>query len=296
MKILVTGASGNVGKGMTERLKAAGHELVLHDLAPLPEGEPFTGLPFVQGDAQQGIGFDRAAAGCDLILHTPAWHGIHTRQRTEVDFWRLNVDGTFWIFQAAAHAGVKRLVFMSSLAWYGHYDKYGFTKRLGEELCEYYRRNHGIRYVAVRPSGFVPWRDWVNHYGAELLYGRVDREDVLDCVQCAIERLAGALPEDAEPEGIAAIAHRANAFTEEQLEGWEADPLAACERIFPGSRRLVEKYQINIARKPHVVNLGDTPETTGYRPKRHFGTFLEELARLDVEGGEAAVAAVRCAY
>src|SRR6266849_5897403 len=67
-----------------------------------------------------GIGFARAAAGCDLILHTPAWHGIHTRQRTEVDFWRLNVDGTFWIFQAAAHAGVKRLVFMSSLAWYGH--------------------------------------------------------------------------------------------------------------------------------------------------------------------------------
>jgi NAD(P)-dependent dehydrogenase (short-subunit alcohol dehydrogenase family) len=294
MKILVTGASGNVGKGMTERLKAAGHELVLHDLGLLPEGEPFAGLPFVQGDAQQGIGFDRAAAGCDLILHTPAWHGIHTRQRTEVDFWRLNVDGAFWIFQAAAHAGVKRLVFMSSLAWYGHYDKYGFTKRVGEELCEYYRRNHGIRFVAVRPSGFVPWRDWVNQYGAELLYGRVDREDVLDCVQCAIERLAGELPEGAEPEGIAATAHRANPFTEEQLEGWEADPLAACERIFPGSRRLVEKYQIHIARKPHVVNLGDTPETIGYRPQRHFGTFLQELARLDAEGGEAA--AVRCAY
>ena len=48
MMILVTGASGNVGKGMIERLKAARHELVLHDLGLLPEGEPFTGLPFVQ--------------------------------------------------------------------------------------------------------------------------------------------------------------------------------------------------------------------------------------------------------
>ena len=86
------------------------------------------------------------------------------------------------------------------------------------------------------------------------------------------------------------------AFTPEQLEGWEADPLAACERIFPGSRRLVEKYQINIARPPAVVDLGDTPETIGYRPKRHFGTFLEELARLDAEGGEAAVATMRCPY
>lgn len=45
-----------------------------------------------------------------------------------------------------------------------------------------------------------------------------------------------------------------------------------------------------------MVDLGDTPETLGYTPRRHFGTFLEELARLDAEGGEAAVAAIRCPY
>lgn len=296
MKILITGASGNVGKGMTARLKAAGHELVLHDLELLPEAEPFAGLPFVQGDAQAGIGFERAAAGCDLILHTPAWHGIHTRRKTEADFWRLNVDGTFWIFQAARHAGMKRLVFMSSLAWHGHYDKYGFTKRVGEELCEYYRRNHGIRFVSVRPAAFVPWSDWASHYGAGLLYGRVDREDVLDCVQRSIEHLAGPLPEGAEPEGIVAVAHRANGYTEAQLAGWEEDPAAACERIFPGSRRLVEKYGLNITRKPELIDLGPGAEAIGYRPQRHFGTFLQELARLDAEGGEAAVRAVRCNY
>ncbi len=297
MRILITGATGNVGKGMVSRLRAAGHDLILHDLEPAPSGEPFAGLPFIQGDAQAGIGFDRAAAGCDIILHTPAWHGIHWRRKTEIDYWRLNVDGTFWIFQAAASAGVKRMVFMSSLAWDGHYDKYGFTKRIGEELCEYYRRNHQIRFVAVRPADFTPWgSNYVNGYGARLLYGGVDREDVLDCVQRSIERLSGDLPEATEPEGLVAIAHRANAFTAEQLEGWEQDPLAACERVIPGSRRLVEKYQLNIARPPAVVDLGDTPQTIGYHPKRHFGTFLEELGRLDAELGEAAVAAVRCPY
>src|SRR5437763_14854342 len=116
MKILITGASGNVGKGMTARLRAAGHELVLHDLEPLPEGELFAGLPFVQGDAQQGIGFDRAVADCDLVLHTPAWHGIHWRRKSEFDYWRLNEVGTFWFFQEAAQAGVQRVVFLSSLA------------------------------------------------------------------------------------------------------------------------------------------------------------------------------------
>jgi nucleoside-diphosphate-sugar epimerase len=296
MKILVTGASGNLGKGMVARLRTAGHELVLHDLEALPDTAPFTGLPVVQGDAQLGIGLDRAVAGCDLVLHTPAWHGVHWRRKTEIDYWRLNVDGTFWIFQAALHAGVRRMVFLSSLAWHGHYDKYGFTKRIGEELCEYYRRNHRIRYVAVRPADFTPWTDYVNGYGARLLYGGVDREDVLDCVQLAIQKLFGQLPEGAEPEGLVAVAHRANAFTAEQLEGWEEDPLGTCERVFPGYRRLVEKYRINIARRPQVVDLGDTPHSLGYAPQRHFGTFLKDLARIDAEGGQAAVAAIRCPY
>lgn len=119
---------------------------------------------------------------------------------------------------------------------------------------------------------------------------------MLDCVERAVEKLFGELPDGAEPEGLVAIAHRANAITAEQLEGWEADPLSVCEQIFPGSRRLIEQYGINIQRPPAVVDLGETPRTIGYSPRRHFGTFLQELARLDAEGGEAAVAAVRCPY
>lgn len=111
---------------------------------------------------------------------------------------------------------------------------------MGEELCEYHRRNHQIRYVAVRPYDFTPWgNDYVNRYGARLLYGGVDREDVLDC----IERSVGTLlkePSGEEAEGIVAIAGRANAFTEADLEEWEAQPLEAYERLFPGSRGLVE--------------------------------------------------------
>ena len=84
MKIFITGATGNVGKGMVARLREAGHDLILHDLEPVPDGEPFAGLRFIQGDAQAGIGFDRAVAGCDLVLHTPAWHGIHWRRKTEI--------------------------------------------------------------------------------------------------------------------------------------------------------------------------------------------------------------------
>ncbi len=292
MKILVTGAGGNVGKGMTARLKDV-HELILSDVQPLPDDEAFHGLPFVACDVQIGFGLERAAAGCDLMLHLAAWHGIHSSTRSEVDFWRLNVDGTFWMFQAAQAAGVKRVVFLSSQAWNAHYDKYGFTKRVGEELCEYHRRNHGVRYIAIRPADFTPWRAFTE-YGARLLYGGVDREDVLDCVEAAITQLARAA--DGEPEGIVVNAVRANAFSEQQLDGWEADPAAACERIFPGARALIQKYDLEIARRPAMSELGAVAGAVGYAPSRHFGTFLTELRRLEAEIGEAGVRALPCPY
>jgi len=294
MRILITGATSTVSRGVIPLLKKAGHEIVLHDLVRLPGDPVFENLTFVQGDIQAGVGLERAARDCDLIIHTPAWHGIHWRDKTEADFWRLNVDGTFWTFQAAVGAGITRMVFLSSMAWHGHYDKYGFTKRIGEEMCEYYRSNHQIRYVAIRPHDFTPWgNDYVNRYGARLLYGGVDREDVLDCVTLSVETL---LAPGTGGEALVVPAVRPNAFAHEDISDWQADPLAACERLFPGSRFLVEKYKINIDKAPSVVEMGADASQIGYSPKHHFGTFLNRLRDLDAEGGPEAVAALRCPY
>ncbi len=297
MRILLTGATSNISRAILPRLRSAGHELILHDIVPIPALEIFKGLQSVQGDIQAGVGVERAVRGCDMVIHTPAWHGIHWREKTEADFWRLNVDGAFWTFQAAAAEGVTRMVFLSSMAWHGHYDKYGFTKRVGEELCEYYRRNHGMRFVAIRPHDFTPWgSDYVNRYGARLLYGGVDREDVMDCVMAAVTTLEATPAEGAEPEGIVANALRAEAYTAEQIADWEQDPIAACERVFPGSRDLIAKYGIKVERKPEVIDLGAGATMIGYAPKRHFGTFLKELRRLDAHVGQAAVMALHCLY
>ncbi len=298
MRILVTGAGGNVGKGIVPRLATAGHQLVLSDVSRPPETAPFAGHRFVQCDVQAGFGLERAVEGTDLVVHLPAWHGIHWQQRTEADYWRLNVDGTFWAFQAAKAAGVTRFVFLSSQSWHHAYDKYGFTKRIGEELCEYHRRNSRMRVVAIRPADLTPWGDdWVNHYGARLLYGGVDREDVLDAVQRAVEHLSRPAAEAAEPEMLIVNAVRPNVYTADQVAGWEKDPLAACERLFPGSRGLVERYRIDIRRMPAISNYGDNDEAAvQYRPSRYFGTFLEELRRVDARGGPDAVRAMHCPY
>ena len=255
MRILITGAGGNVGVGIIPRLRAAGHDLVLSDINPLP-ADLIDGAEFHQLDVQAGFGLESAADGCDLLLHTPAWHGIHSRSKTEADFWRLNVDGTFWALQAARTAGISRLVFLSSMSWFGHYDKYGFTKRVGEELVEYHRQQHDLRNVTIRPHDFTPWgSDYLNRYGARLLYGGVDRADVLDCVLAAIDSLASPVPATG-PEGTVVHAVRASAYTEDQLTGWEDDPIGTCDRIFPGAAALIERYGIDVNRRPSVPAAG----------------------------------------
>jgi hypothetical protein len=294
MRILMTGAGGNIGKGLAKKIMNLGHDLVLSDLTPLPTELAELELPFHQLDVQTGVGLDYAADGCDLILHLPAWHGIHWNSRTEADFWRLNVDGTFWAFQAARTHNISRFVFLSSQAWHGHYDKYGFTKRIGEELCEYHRQRNGIRYVAVRPADLTPWRDWVAGYGPRLLYGGVDRQDVLDSIICSVQHLAK--PAESELDHIIVNALRANAFSESDLVTWESSPLDTCEKLFPGSSELVQKYGLDILRKPHVIELGDGAGTVGFSPKVHFGSFIEKLKECDAKGGMEAVRAIKCDY
>ncbi len=292
MRILVTGATGNIGKGIVPLLHEDGHTLVLSDLGLLPESlKPFA-ESYHQLDIQMGFGLDRAAEGCDIILHLPAWHGIHWQQKTEVDFWNLNVNGTFFAFQAARANGIKKFVFLSSQAWHGHYDKYGFTKRVGEELCEYHKNQNGISYVAVRPADLTPWHSWANHYGPRLLYGGVDRGDVLQSILRSVQYLG----KSDGLEGFPVDALRPNAFTAEQIENWESDPLGVCDSIFPGYRDLIEKYSLDIARKPGLVPSLLGAETVGYQPQTHFGTFLKELREKDEAMGMEEVLKIVCDY
>lgn len=55
MKVLITGALGNVGKGMTARLRAAGQVLVLHDLEKLPDAERFVDFPSSKGTLRSAL-------------------------------------------------------------------------------------------------------------------------------------------------------------------------------------------------------------------------------------------------
>ncbi len=186
------------------------------------------------------------------------------------------------------------MIYLSSQAWHWHYDRYGFTKRIGEELCEFNRVNYGISYVAVRPYAFLPWRNFIQ-YGQGLLYGGVDREDVLDCIVKSADWL-GKPHKEARGGHVDAV--RNDPYDESKLKNWAKNPHARLEAIFPGSKDLIDKYEIDIQAAPMIQRSGqnDLGEKIGYRPSRHFGTFIADLRKLDAKLGKEGVLALKCPF
>jgi UDP-glucose 4-epimerase len=116
MKLLVTGATGFVGRHLTDdlgRRRISGHALARSAVGPLPEG--VTALAVRSFDDADAL--DRACEGCTVVVHLAGRaHVMKERSRDPLgDFRRVNVDGTRAILAAAARSGVERFVFVSTI-------------------------------------------------------------------------------------------------------------------------------------------------------------------------------------
>ena len=95
--ILVTGGTGTLGRHVVRRLRDAGRGVrVLSRTSHSPDGE----VEFVAGDLATGEGIEAAVAGVETIVHLAGTSkGDEDKARTLV--------------QAASHAGVQHLVYIS---------------------------------------------------------------------------------------------------------------------------------------------------------------------------------------
>jgi nucleoside-diphosphate-sugar epimerase len=120
MRIAVVGATGNVGTALLRTLSAdGGHELVgvgrrEPDAASAPyRSASWHAVDIAAPDATTAL--RSAFEGCDAVVHL-AWM-IQPNHREE-ELRRVNVDGSARVFDAAAQAGVKHLVYASSVGAY----------------------------------------------------------------------------------------------------------------------------------------------------------------------------------
>ena len=115
MQILVTGASGRIGRYVVQELANAGHSVTGVDIsAPEAGMSRFLRVDLTDaGEVYQAL----AAAEAEAVVHLGAWAnaGIVPDTRTYGD----NVRGTFNVFQACVDLGIQRVVSASSAQVYG---------------------------------------------------------------------------------------------------------------------------------------------------------------------------------
>lgn len=107
MKVLVTGASGLLGRGVAGLLVRQGHAVTTFQRRPAG----VDGAADLPGSVTDDDAVRRAVAGADSVIHLAAKVSFTGRA---ADFDEVNVEGTRRLLRAAREAGVQDLVFVSS--------------------------------------------------------------------------------------------------------------------------------------------------------------------------------------
>lgn len=169
MRVLVTGAAGYVGRHITPALERE-HELVLADIQPIAGAARFVPLDLTDAAAVR-----RAVSGMDAVLHLATASGFEGAVEDDAANrlrFAVNVEGTYNLLQAAAAAGVRRVVHTSSImVTWGYLSQgqegqprtliagdappkpvgtYAVTKALGENLCRHFAESVGLSIVCLR--------------------------------------------------------------------------------------------------------------------------------------------------
>jgi len=164
MRVLVTGGSGFIGSHVVDKLRARGHEPVIYDLRPSPWHEAGS-VDTVLGSITDREALERALHSCDAVAHLAAVADVNDVHAEPEDAERVNARGTVAVLEAARRAGVKRIVYASTIWVYSDCQPeevdedtllpppshlYTSTKLAGELYCKAYQELYGIDYTILR--------------------------------------------------------------------------------------------------------------------------------------------------
>ena len=207
MRVLVIGGSGYLGTLVMPFL-AQRHSLRVFD--PRSPADP--SLEYVQGSACDPVALAGAVIGMNSVLYMamgshPHVGGDGGRIEARVTALDVNVKGLHLALHAAHMAGIPHAVYTSSMSVYAGKgvgreradedtppdatDVYGFTKRLGEEVCRNACREWGMTVNALRLFQPVSEEKWL----AEARRGEptpwTTAEDTARALLAALEYRAG---------------------------------------------------------------------------------------------------------
>jgi nucleoside-diphosphate-sugar epimerase len=287
MRVFLTGGSGDLGQVLSCQLEARGDVPVCFDVRPPRSSR---GL-YVKGSILDREALQQSLNGIDCVVHIAAWHGIHevTGAKNVYDFWDLNVTGTFYVFEAAVRAGVRRIVYISSTSVGNWAGVYGHTKVLGEEVARAYAQRHRVNVITLRPRAFIPpWNREVYRSFVEwakwFWRGAVHIDDVSQAVVLAVE-LLGRSPLS---EPLVLTVDGAYEYTDDDLRNWDNEgPGTTFRKYYAEYADLAVRHGLDPALRPEQLDITETRRWLGYEPHYSLKNLLDELSRFGVEGPPA---------
>lgn len=279
MKVLVTGASGKLGKAVVEKLRAEKFHPVGADLIP---GPATTLLMDIRNELQ----VFNACQDMDAVIHTAAVHGKHYELNyPRSEFIDTNISGTLNLLNAAVHHRIRRFLYVSTTSIYGssmeHPDQavwvdeeleirprdiYDISKQAAEQLCKDFFDKEGLQASVYRVGRFLP--EHPNMQANHRLYRGLDERD-------GARALFLALQHDFANFEIFNIAST-SAFTKADLELLKKDPQRVIHQMYPGAKEIYASgkwvFPESIDR---VYVTGKAEKILGYLPAYTFGYLLE---------------------
>lgn len=168
MKLLVTGASGFVGSAVCRAIMSSNHECVA-SARNIQASVVRADQVVATGDMTATTQWQEALSDVDVVIHCAARvHVMHDRSGDPLaEFRAVNVDGTLNLARQAAAAGVKRLIYISSIKVNGEFtqtgnpfqaddapapsDAYGISKMEAEQGLKRIAQEAGLEMVIIRP-------------------------------------------------------------------------------------------------------------------------------------------------
>lgn len=167
MKFLITGATGFVGRALCAELLERG-QFVRAALRLIPQEAENVEVVIV-GAIDEDTDWAEALQGMDVVIHLAA--RVHVMKELSAgplaEFRKVNVQGTENLARQASRAGVKRLVYVSSIKVNGEatsgdekfseantpapIDPYGVSKWEAEQVLQRVAQEAGLEVVIMRP-------------------------------------------------------------------------------------------------------------------------------------------------